>query len=206
MNDLITTAASLPDRCISAALAGLAPATRRVYDSHISKYLTWSAEAVLTRESVKAYIRSLELSGASPQVRNQALAALKKLAHEAGELAWIEPGASAQIQSIKSKKVSGIRSGRWLTIEQVAQLLGAVDRTNIIGKRDAAVLALLIGCGLRRAEACELDTAQLRAVAGRTIIMNLKGKGGRVRSIGVPAWAQTLVAQWQKLLLKETAQ
>jgi len=193
---------SLLERCLTAALQGLSPATRRVYQSHIRKYLAWANawanNTLLDRETVKKYIRALELQGASPQVRNQALAALKKLAYEAGELGWIDASAAVRVQAIKSARITGIRTGRWLTVEQTAQLLASPDRTKVIGKRDACVLALLVGCGLRRVEACELDTAQLRQVNGRTIITNLVGKGGRVRSVSVPVWAQTLIDEWHK--------
>lgn len=195
----------LEQRAINTALAGLSTQTRRVYSAHITRWLEWRKGQPLDREGVKAYIRMLELAGSSPQVRNQALAALKKLAGEAGEMGWIPAPVATRIDSIKSRKISGVRTGRWLTVEQTAQLLAAPDRAKAPGKRDACALALLVGCGLRRTEACDLDVEQLKETAGRTIIMNLVGKGGRVRSIGAPAWARTLIMEWvEQLKSKES--
>lgn len=196
----------LQSRCIASCLQGLSETSRRVYSARIAQYLDWAGGLALpmTRENVRAYLRSLELSGASAQVRNQSLAAVKRLAYEAGELGWIDAQDAAQIARIKSKRTTGVRSGLWLDAAHLARLLALPDRTTIHGRRDAALLALLIGCGLRRAEACALETAQLRTIAGRMTISNLRGKGDRVRSVGVPVWAQRDIERWVKEIETET--
>lgn len=219
------TSESLQSRVIESALSGLAATSRRVYKSRIEAFVRWLGTSdlnaavkalALDREHVKQYLRSLELQGASPQVRNQALAALKQLAYEAGELRWIQPEIAAQIQTIKSKKQAGIRQGKWLTVAQAAALLGAIDNTMAIGKRDAAVIALLLGCGLRRSEATALRLDQIQTQpqaqvqaqssgrdglgdgqSGRMLLVNLVGKGGRVRSVAVPRWAEALINEWK---------
>ena len=53
---------------------------------------------------------------------------------------------------MKGARKLGIRAGNWLTKEQASQILQAPDTATVKGKRDRAVLALLIGCGLRRSE------------------------------------------------------
>ncbi len=143
-------------------------------------------------------MRSLELAAASAQVRNQALAALKKLSCEAAELAWIDQTAAAQIGRIKARRITGTRSGKWLTRDQAQRLLQAPDRTTVQGRRDSVVLALLLGCGLRRDEAVRLTAAQCVAMDGRMVLRNVEGKGGRIRSVSVPRWAQTTIEKWLK--------
>jgi integrase len=190
---------SLADRCIAAALSGLSDCSRRVYQQRINAWLKWSdGTTALDRENVKRWLRSLELAQSSPQVRNQALAALKKLAIEAGELGWIEHDAAVRIAAIKAKRISGVRTGLWLDKAQCVQLLLAPDGTTAIGKRDRAVLALLLGCGLRRSEACGCTIEQIEYRAGHMLLVNLIGKGGRVRSIAVPGWAQKTIEAWHK--------
>ena len=196
---------SLESRAVESCLTSLAPASRRVYAARIRDYLAWSRGAPLDREHVQRYMRALELQAASPQVRNQALAALKKLSCEAAELAWIEQSAAAQIGRIKARRITGIRSGKWLTRDQAQRLLQAPDRTTVTGRRDSVVLALLLGCGLRRDEAVRLGTAQCITMDGRMVLRNVEGKGGRIRSVSVPRWAQTTIENWIKEL-KETAQ
>lgn len=187
---------SLVDRAIAASLSSLAPHSRRVYKAHMLKWIEWAHGAPLDREHVQKYLLRLESEGATAQVRNQALAALKKLALEAAELGWIDHAISTQIQKLKARRTLGIRTGRWLTLAQASALLASVDSTTLHGKRDAAVLALLLGCGLRRSEACSLDVAQLQYHDGRMLITNLVGKGGRVRTLQVPQWAQILIEKW----------
>jgi site-specific recombinase XerD len=173
--------------------------------------MKWQQSAVLSRESVRAWLRSLELTGASAQVRNQSLAAIKRLAAEAAELGWIPHNDAAQIARIKSRRVLGSRSGLWLDPAQLARLLELPDRTTLHGRRDACLLALLVGCGLRRAEACALETAQLKTVQhngqrdGRMMLVNIRGKGDRVRSVSVPAWAQRDIERWMTELNKTEA-
>ena len=196
---------SLQSRAVELCLTSLAPASRRVYAARIRDYLAWSRGSPLDREHVQRYMRALELQAASPQVRNQALAALKKLSCEAAELAWIEQSAAAQIGRIKARRITGIRSGKWLTRDQAQRLLQAPDRTTVTGRRDSVVLALLLGCGLRRDEAVRLGTAQCIAMDGRMVLRNVEGKGDRIRSVSVPRWAQTTIENWIKEL-KETAQ
>jgi integrase len=47
--------------------------------------------------------------------------------------------------------------------------------------RDSAILALLAGCGLRRSELAALTIDQWQLREGRRVIIDLTGKGGRVR-------------------------
>jgi site-specific recombinase XerC len=59
------------------------------------------------------------------------------------------------------------------------------------GKRNHAILAMLIGCGLRRGEllALALNSIQLREE--RWVIADLIGKGGHIQTVPIPAWVRT---------------
>jgi integrase len=50
----------------------------------------------------------------------------------------------------------GPRLRNWLTREQAKELLAIPDRSSLKGKRDYVILALLVGCALRR-KLAELD-------------------------------------------------
>ena len=50
----------------------------------------------------------------------------------------------------------GVRLGNWLTADQAKTLLHAPDIQKVRGKRDRAMLAVLLGCGLRRSELVHL--------------------------------------------------
>jgi site-specific recombinase XerC len=63
----------------------------------------------------------------------------------------LSPDLAAGIRRVKGAKHLGVRIGNWLTIGQPRTLLGETS-DSLRGKRGRAILALLIGCGLRRAE------------------------------------------------------
>jgi site-specific recombinase XerD len=50
----------------------------------------------------------------------------------------------------------GIRVGNWLSVRQAQSLLNAPDLSTVRGLRDRAILAVLLGCGLRRSEVAAL--------------------------------------------------
>ncbi|WP_082661818.1 tyrosine-type recombinase/integrase [Terracidiphilus gabretensis] len=57
---------------------------------------------------------------------------------------------------------------------------------------------LLLGCGLRRSEVVSLNLDQLQSREGHWVIVNLVGKGARIRTVPVPWWAKELVDAWLK--------
>jgi site-specific recombinase XerD len=59
------------------------------------------------------------------------------------------------------KKI-GVRLGNWLLPDQAITLLEAPDIESTKGKRDLALLAILVACGLRRHEAVELNVSDLQ--------------------------------------------
>jgi integrase len=68
----------------------------------------------------------------------------------------------------------------------------------LIGNRDRAILVLLLGCGLRRQELAQLKLDDIVEREGRTVIVDLVGKGRRVRTVAVPHWVKQSVNQWTK--------
>jgi integrase len=88
--------------------------------------------------------------------------------------------------------------GNWLTAEQGKQLLARVDRSSLRGKRNYAMLALLIGCGLRRGEllGLRLDSIQLRE--DHWVIADLLGKAGHISTVPVPSWVKDAIDEWKQ--------
>jgi site-specific recombinase XerD len=93
-------------------------------------------------------------------------------------------------------KKLGTRLGNWLTCAQGRKLLEAPDRDRTKGKRDHAILALLLGCGLRRAELTSLKLPHLQQRDDHWAIVDLFGKGGHVRTLPVPGWVKAAVDDW----------
>jgi integrase len=76
------------------------------------------------------------------------------------------------------------------------RLLEASDTHETKGKRDHAILALLLGCGLRRAELIGLKLAHLQRRDDHWAIVDLFGKVGPVRTVPVPDWVKAAVDEW----------
>ncbi len=70
------------------------------------------------------------------------------------------------------------------------------DPATLKGKRDRAILALLLGCGLRRRELTELTVDHFQRREDHWAIVDLIGKAGHVRTIPVPSWVKRIVDDW----------
>jgi len=84
------------------------------------------------------------------------------------------------LQSLSS--VASKRTIQWLTCAQGRRLLDAPNRGETKGKRDHAILAILLGYGLRRAELISLKLAHLQQREDHWAIVDLFGKGWAVAS------------------------
>ena len=76
----------------------------------------------------------------------------------------------------------GFRIGNWLTLDQGQTLLQTFDRTTLRGKRDHAMVAVLPGCGLRRAELAAINVGSLQRREEHWVFADLIGQGGHVRT------------------------
>jgi site-specific recombinase XerD len=89
-----------------------------------------------------------------------------------------------------------VRVGNWLSVQQAQKLLNAPDISTKKGLRDRAMLAVLLGCGLRRSEVAALTLKHIQQRDNRWCIVDLVGKHGRVRTIPVPTWVKVAVDAW----------
>ncbi len=175
------------------------PHSRRAYGQALDHFLGWYGETPrgpLRRALVQEYRAQLETLGLASSTINVRLAAIRKLASEAAENGLLDRELASGIAKVKGAKRHGVRAGNWLTREQAKLLLQFPDRSTLKGKRDHAVLALLIGCGLRRTELAQLTLEVLQQREGRWVLIDLEGKGRRVRSVPVPAWVKIAIDEW----------
>jgi integrase len=92
--------------------------------------------------------------------------------------------------------LSGTRLGYWLTRERAKELLAVPDRSTLKCKRDYVILAILVGCVLRRQELAVLDVDTIQLREGRWVLADLEGKGRRVRTVAIPVWVKEGINAW----------
>lgn len=74
---------------------------------------------------------------------------MRKLRSRPADNGLLAPELAAYITRVTGAKRVGVRLGNWLTVEQSRSVLQAPDAESLKGRRDRAILALLLGCGLR---------------------------------------------------------
>lgn len=171
-------------------------ASRRNYSAAIELFLG-SANARLNRSSVQAYLVALRESGKGPATQNVALAAIKLLAREAYAQGQISDSELSGIVGIRGAKSRGTRAGNWIDLG-AARLIVEESGRGEQGTRNAAMVALMLGCGIRREELVRLDWSQYQARAGRMCLVDIRGKGGRIRTVPVPRWVEEFVEKWRE--------
>jgi site-specific recombinase XerD len=108
------------------------------------------------------------------------MSAVRRLAYEAADSELLSPELAAGIHRIKDVRKLGSRLGNWLTAGEAAALWQVPDGQTLTGKRNRAILAILLGCGLRRREFAELTLESLQCREERWAIVDLVGKGTHV--------------------------
>jgi site-specific recombinase XerD len=175
--------------------------SRRAYERALSDFFLWHrgvGRPQLSKAVVQRYAAELREAGMAPSSVNQRLSAIRKLAAEAADNGALDPQVANGIRAVKGARREGRRTGNWLTREEAQMWLRAPDTKTVRGWRDRALLSVLIGCGLRRAEAAGLSFDHVQQRDGRWVLVDLIGKRDKVRSVPMPNWAKAAIDEWSK--------
>jgi site-specific recombinase XerD len=175
--------------------------TRRAYSQALEEFLIWFHDQpgrAFNKATVQKYKVELEAKALAPSSINVRMSAIRRLATESADNGLIAPEIAAGISRAKGAERRGVRLGHWLTKEEAERLLSLPDQETIKGVRDRAVLALLIGAGLRRHELTSLNCVDIQQRDGRWVIADLVGKRGRIRTVPLPGWAYASIRCWKE--------
>ena len=171
------------------------PNSRRNYAKALDDLFALSAGRPLTRALFLEYWASME--ALAPSTVNVRLSAVRKLVAEARQNSLIGVEDAASLSEVPNIRQKGTRLGNWLTREQAKELLAVPDRSTLKGKRDYVILALLVGCALRRRELATLDVETIQLREGHWVLAGLEGKGRRIRTVAVPVWVKQGIDAWR---------
>jgi integrase len=109
------------------------------------------------------------------------------VAYEAADAGLLSPELAAGIRRVKGVRRLGVRLGNWLTPEQARRLLEYPEPATPRQLRDYAMLAMLIGCGLRRGELLTLKLKSIQQREQHWVVADLVGKKGHIPGYSPPA-------------------
>lgn len=121
---------------------------------------------------------------------------MRRLAYEAADAGLLSPELAASIRRVKGVRRLGVRVGNWLTVEQGRRLLETPESGALREQRNHAMLAMLIGCGLRRGELLSLTLASIQRRDEHWVIADLNGKAGHIRTVPIPSWVKAAIDVW----------
>lgn len=175
--------------------------SKRAYKRALVEFFGWYDEQgrpPLVKDVVNRYkAHLLDNRNMSAASVNLALSAIRKFVMEAVDNGLpMPPGAAEGIGRVKGVKRQGVRTGNWLPKAEAQQLLNAPDANTLKGKRDRAMLAIMLGGGLRRSEVANLTYEHIQMRDARWVIVDLIGKHNRVRTVPIPSWAKLAVDEW----------
>ena len=116
--------------------------------------------------------------------------------NEIADNGLLAPDLAAGIQRVKSAKSIGVGMGNWVSQKQAQALLNTPDITTLKGLRDRAIIAVLVGCGLRRSEVAARTMFHVQQRDGRWVILDLVSKHKRVRTVPMPTWTKVAIDAW----------
>ncbi|MDQ2844513.1 MAG: tyrosine-type recombinase/integrase [Acidobacteriota bacterium] len=173
--------------------------SQRSYGHAIRQFIDWycsEPRLAFNRIVVTRYRIFLEQAHYASATINLRLAAIRRLAYEAADSGLLSPDLAAGIRRVKGAKKHGTRVGNWLTVEQGKALLSTFDRISLRGKRDYAMVAVVLGCGLRRAELAAAQVQDVQQREDHWVFADLIGKGGHIRTVPIPDWVAEAVRVW----------
>ncbi len=152
--------------------------------------LDWS----LLRYQHTAAVRTALKKRYAGSTANRMLCALRRVLKEAHRLDLIGAEDYTKAVDLPSVKEDKQLRGRALTLSEIAALISVCSSSHPIDIRDAALIAILRGGGLRRAEAVKLELKDFKPTSGTLEIR--QGKGGKSRTVYLPEDAIAFVENW----------
>lgn len=132
----------------------------------------------------------------SASTANRHLSALRGVLKDAWRLGYMSAEdyqRAIDLKPVKGQKAAQAETGRHLTGGEIAALINSCDGSKA-GLRDAAIIAVGYGCGLRRSEIADLDLGDYDAASGSIRIRN--GKGAKERVTYLPPGSQAALEAW----------
>lgn len=185
-------------------LASLSPGSRRTMRFSLEKIASFVSDGradALTlawhelRYQHTAAVRSALAQAYAPATANKMLSALRGVLRECFRLGYTTAEDYERARDLPPVRGSTLPKGRALSQGELRRLFEVCneDDKRSRGARDAALLAVLYGCGLRRSEAVVLDVCDYDLGTNE---LRVEGKGGKERIVYAEGGAAEALGAW----------
>ena len=174
--------------------------TRRAYRRIITEFFAYVGNRhprEITPADVLAWRDQLRGRRKKPATVAMKLAVLRSF-FEYLRVAALVPINPAATRLVPPPTVSHESTGRALSAQEVGHLLAGPNRSTAEGARDYAILLLMLRTSLRVSEICSLKASSVKWSHGRWVV-RLKVKGGRERTLPLPADVKKALDDYLKL-------
>jgi site-specific recombinase XerC len=146
------------------------------------------------RHDVLSVMNALKDNGMSSATRTLYLSAIKGVMEEAYLAEMIPVEQYNRIALIKKPKGSSVQPGKALDVADIKKAFDACEDGTPTGVRDKAILAVLLGSGLRRFECAALLLSDVKFESDELIVTN--GKGEKQRPVPIEDAVFRCILEW----------
>jgi site-specific recombinase XerD len=169
------------------------PNSKLAYRKSLLGFFAFLGDRAITRDTVLEYREHMETKGLSASTVSLRLAAVRALVKEAQLWKAIDKDTEESILKIRGPARNQRRTGKWLTVDQAEKLIQTPPAETVRGRRDRAIIGTFIGTGIRCEELVCIKADQVQQRDGRWVIVDLVGKGNKLRTVPVPNWCKVLI-------------
>jgi integrase/recombinase XerD len=186
------TPSNPPDPNLAATIEGLvagklSPLSRKAYHHDARLFVNWLVgEGLSLHKLIKSDVERYQVWLKERYSQNTAarkFVVARKLLEEAVDRGLLSHNPARQIKGFITTQETPHTA---LKSEQAVQLLEAIDTSTIQGKRDYAIVSLLLRTGMRRSECAALTVGDLQEEQGHHIALLRHTKGDKRRKIKIP--------------------
>jgi len=169
--------------------------TIEAYESDLLKLSGYLADAHLTLETANAkhlrdFIIEISTLGIHPRSQARILSSIKSFYHF---LIYKNHSSEDPTELLESPKI-GLRLPEVLTVQEIDNLVGAIDLSKPEGQRNKAIIEVLYGSGLRVSELTGLQLSKLYLEEGYMLV---EGKGSKQRLVPMSPQAILQIGLWK---------
>ena len=140
-------------------------------------------------------IRAVLAEDFAPATANKHIAALRGVLREAWRLGLVDAESYRRAADLETVRGTTLPAGREVTLGELTALFkGCAESGTASAARDAALLALLYGAGLRRSEAVSLDLGDYSTDTGELMVR--RGKGRKARTVYATNGGRSALEAW----------